>query len=186
MQDSPKLKVAIVGSGLAGLSTAVELLDQGYEVEIFESRPFVGGKVASWVVPGGNHVEMGLHVFFGCYHNLFRLMAKCGVLQNLLKKQHTHTFVNAGGDVRDLDFRFEVGGAKIGAPFHGLKAFFTTPQLSTVDKLANSLALGTSPIVRSLVDPEGGMADIRALDGISFADWFKSHGGSQASIERMW
>ncbi len=39
LQDSPKLKVAIVGSGLAGLSTAVELLDQGYEV---------GG--AKWVV----------------------------------------------------------------------------------------------------------------------------------------
>ena len=37
-----------------------------------------------------------LHVFFGCYHNLFRLMAKCGVLQNLLLKEHTHTFVNTG------------------------------------------------------------------------------------------
>lgn len=35
---------------------------------------------------------MGLHVFFGCYFNLFRLMAKCGVLENLLVKvgiQHT-------------------------------------------------------------------------------------------------
>lgn len=29
---------------------------------------------------------MGLHVFFGCYFNLFRLMAKCGVLENLLVK----------------------------------------------------------------------------------------------------
>lgn len=28
--------------------------------------------------------------------------------------------------------------------------------------------------------------DIRALDDISFADWFKSHGGSEASIKRMW
>jgi hypothetical protein len=28
LQGAPKLKVAIVGSGLAGLSTAVELLDQ--------------------------------------------------------------------------------------------------------------------------------------------------------------
>ncbi len=54
------------------------------------------------------------------------------------------------------------------------------------DKFANSLALGTSPIVRALIDPEGGMRDIRALDNISFADWFKSHGGSQGSIERMW
>lgn len=61
LQGAPKLKVAIVGSGLAGLSTAVELLDQGYDVDVFESRPFIGGKVASWQ-KDGNHVEMGLHV----------------------------------------------------------------------------------------------------------------------------
>ncbi|KAA0062582.1 zeta-carotene desaturase [Cucumis melo var. makuwa] len=29
----PKLKVAIIGAGLAGMSTAVELLDQGHEVQ---------------------------------------------------------------------------------------------------------------------------------------------------------
>lgn len=184
--NAPKLKVAIVGSGLAGLSTAVELLEQGHEVDIYESRPWIGGKVASFQDKDGNHIEMGLHVFFGCYFNLFRLMAKCGVLENLLLKEHTHTFCNEGGDVRELDFRFFIGDTKIGAPFHGLRAFFTTPQLSPADKLANSLALGTSPIVRSLIDPEGGMKDVRALDDVSFADWFKSHGGSQASIDRMW
>ncbi|PRW32661.1 zeta-carotene desaturase [Chlorella sorokiniana] len=183
---APKLKVAIVGSGLAGLSTAVELLDQGYEVDIYESRPWIGGKVASFKDKDGNDIEMGLHVFFGCYFNLFRLMAKCGVLENLLLKEHTHTFCNTGGDVRELDFRFYLGDTKIGAPFHGLRAFFTTPQLSFTDKVANSLALGTSPIVRSLFDPEGGMRDVRALDSVSFTDWFKSHGGSEQSIKRMW
>jgi zeta-carotene desaturase len=65
IQGAPKLKVAIVGGGLAGLSTAVELLDQGYEVDIYEQRPFIGGKVASYKDRSGNHVEMGLHVFFG-------------------------------------------------------------------------------------------------------------------------
>ena len=53
-------------------------------------------------------------------------------------------------------------------------------------QVANSLALGTSPIVRALFDPEGGMRDVRALDAVSFSDWFKRHGGSQASIDRMW
>ena len=53
-------------------------------------------------------------------------------------------------------------------------------------QVANSLALGTSPIVRALLDPEGGMRDVRALDSVSFTDWFKGHGGSQASIDRMW
>ena len=40
----------------------------------------------------------------------------------------------------------------LGAPFNGLKAFFTTPQLDWIDKLRNALALGTSPIVRGLID----------------------------------
>ena len=51
---------------------------------------------------------------------------------------------------------------------------------------ANSLALGTSPVVRALFDPEGGMRSVRALDNVSFTDWFKSHGGSDGSIKRMW
>lgn len=46
------------------------------QVDIYESRPFIGGKVASFVDKRGNHIEMGLHVFFGCYSNLFRLMKK--------------------------------------------------------------------------------------------------------------
>lgn len=32
--------------------------------------------MGSFVDKGGNHIEMGLHVFFGCYNNLFRLMKK--------------------------------------------------------------------------------------------------------------
>ena len=30
------------------------------------------------------------------------------------------------------------------------------------------------------------MRSVRALDNISFTDWFKSHGGSDGSIKRMW
>jgi hypothetical protein len=30
------------------------------------------------------------------------------------------------------------------------------------------------------------MQDVRALDGVSFADWFKSHGGTEQSLKRMW
>ncbi len=175
------MRVVIIGAGLAGLATAVDLVDAGCEVEIFESRPFVGGKVGSWVDPEGNHVEMGLHVFFGCYYQLFNLMKKVGAFEHLLLKQHTHTFINTGGRVGELDFRFFTG-----APFNGLKAFFTTSQLSLQDKIQNSLALGTSPIVRGLVDFEGAMRNIRNLDGISFADWFRRHGGNDGSLQKMW
>ncbi|MDB9529056.1 9,9'-di-cis-zeta-carotene desaturase [Oscillatoria sp. CS-180] len=175
------MRVAIVGAGLAGLSTAIELADQGHEIEIFESRPFVGGKVGSWIDKDGNHLEMGLHVFFGCYYNLFELMKKVNAFQHLRRKEHTHTFVNRGGKTGELDFRFITG-----APFNGLKAFFTTSQLSAADKAMNAIALGTSPIVRGLVDFKGAMKTIRELDRISFADWFRKHGGSNGSLKRMW
>ena len=175
------MRVAIVGAGLAGMAAAVDLADAGWEVEIFESRPFVGGKVGSWVDADGNHVEMGLHVFFGCYRELFALMRQVGAFENLRLKQHVHTFVNRGGQLGALDFRFFTG-----APLNGLKAFFTTSQLSLQDKLLNAIALGTSPIVRGLIDLNGAMKTIRSLDRVSFADWFRSHGGSQGSLKRMW
>jgi zeta-carotene desaturase len=175
------MRIAIVGAGLAGLSTAIELADAGHQIEIFESRPFVGGKVASWVDPEGNHVEMGLHVFFNNYFNLFALMKKIGAFEHLLPKEHVHNFVNKGGEIGQLDFRF-----LLGAPFHGLKAFFTTGQLTFLDKLQNALALGTSPIVVGLLNYESGMKMIRALDNISFADWFRKHGGNNHSLRRMW
>ncbi|MEG4091550.1 9,9'-di-cis-zeta-carotene desaturase [Microcoleus sp. Pol12B4] len=175
------MRVAIAGAGLAGMTTAVDLVEAGHEVEIFESRPFVGGKVGSWVDPDGNHVEMGLHVFFGCYYNLFALMKKVGAFDDLLLKEHVHTFINRGGETGSLDFRFPVG-----APLHGLKAFFTTSQLSVQDKIQNAIALGTSPIVRGLIDFDGAMKTIRDLDKISFADWFRSQGGNQNSLKRMW
>jgi zeta-carotene desaturase len=67
-----------------------------------------------------------------------------------------------------------------------LKAFFTTGQLTLQDKLQNAIALGTSQIVPGLVKFDLAMKLIRNLDGISFADWFRSHGGSQNSLKKMW
>ncbi len=175
------MKIAIIGAGLAGLTAAVDLVDEGHEVDLYEAKPFMGGKVGSWEDSDGNHIEMGLHVFFFNYANLFALMRKVGAFENLLPKDHTHLFVNKGGEIKSLDFRFFAG-----APFNGLKAFFTTPQLNWIDKLRNALALGTSPIVRGLVDYEGAMKTIRSLDSISFQKWFLNHGGSLNSIKRMW
>ncbi|MEN9251725.1 MAG: 9,9'-di-cis-zeta-carotene desaturase, partial [Thermostichales cyanobacterium BF3_bins_165] len=175
------MRVAIIGAGLAGMATAIDLLDAGHQVQLFESRSFVGGKVGSWVDKDGNHIEMGLHVFFGCYENLFALMKKVGIFENLLLKEHTHTFVNRGGQLAALDFRFPLG-----APFHGLKAFLTTEQLSWSDKIWNSIALATSPLVRGLLDFNGAMRTIRELDAISFADWFRLQGGNNASLKRLW
>lgn len=181
--EGQKLRIGIVGAGLAGMVTGMDLSEAGHEIEFFESRDFVGGKVSSWVDKDGNHIEMGLHVFFGCYYNLFGILRRLGIFEKSMRlKEHTHMFINKGGRVGMLDFR--LGG--IGAPINGLAAFARTEQLDIVSKLSNAIALATSPVVRALVDFDGAMNDIRNLDGISFTDWWFSKGGNRESLNRMW
>merc|ERR1712232_928298 len=43
-----------------------------------------------------------------------------------------------------------------------------------------------SPIVRALVDFDGGMDMVRDLDDISFTEWFTQLGGKRGSLDRMW
>ena len=180
--NEESLKIGIIGAGLAGMVAAMDLADAGHEVELFEVRPFVGGKVSSWLDKEGNHIEMGLHVFFGCYYNLFGIMKRTGSFEkNLRKKDHIHTFINSGGNTGALDFRFPIG-----APVSGLQAFARTEQLGLEDKFHNAVRLGISPIVRALVDFDGGMDMVRELDDITFTEWFTALGGKRGSLDRMW
>jgi len=181
-KNKESLKIGIVGAGLAGMIAAMDLADAGHQVEMFELRPFVGGKVSSWKDKDDNHIEMGLHVFFGCYYNLFGIMKRTGGFdKNLRVKEHVHTFVNEGGELGSLDFRFPIG-----APVSGLQAFAKTEQLCVEDKFHNAVRLGTSPIVRALVDFDGGMDMVRELDDITFTEWFTQLGGKRGSLDRMW
>ena len=181
-KNEESLKIGIVGAGLAGMVAAMDLADAGHQVEMFEVRPFVGGKVSSWQDKDGNHIEMGLHVFFGCYYNLFGIMKRTGGFdENLRIKEHIHTFVNEGGKLGALDFKFPIG-----APVSGLQAFARTEQLGPADKFHNAVRLGTSPIVRALIDFDGGMDMVRELDDITFTQWFTQLGGSRGSLDRMW
>ena len=63
---------------IAGMIAAMDLADMGHQVEMFELRPFVGGRVSSWKDKDNNHIEMRLHVFFGCYYNFLGIMKRTG------------------------------------------------------------------------------------------------------------
>jgi uncharacterized protein with NAD-binding domain and iron-sulfur cluster len=60
-------KVAILGGGIAGLSAAHELVERGFEVDVFERGAIFGGKARSMGVPGsatgGRRLLPGEHGF---------------------------------------------------------------------------------------------------------------------------
>ena len=72
------MKVAIFGAGVAGLSAAIELVDRGYDVEIYEKRKVLGGKVSVWKDKDGDSIESGLHIVFGGYEQLQTYLDRVG------------------------------------------------------------------------------------------------------------
>ena len=59
-----KKKVVILGAGISGLSVALRLLEGGYEVEILEKNPYIGG-LAATVQRGSYALDIGPH-FIEC------------------------------------------------------------------------------------------------------------------------
>lgn len=73
-------KIAVIGGGLAGVSSAIYLAERGFEVKIFEKEKYLGGKIGSWPVKFEDdyltNVEHGFHAFFRQYYNLRNLLNK--------------------------------------------------------------------------------------------------------------
>ena len=88
---SPK-RVAIIGGGLAGLSTAKYLVDAGHKPVVLERGNVLGGKVSAWQDKDGDWIETGLHIFFGAYPNMMNLFAELGIEDRLQWKQHAMIF----------------------------------------------------------------------------------------------
>ena len=72
-----RMRIAVIGAGLAGLAAATRLVEAGHDVEVFEARDRVGGRVWSETIEaaGSEHViERGAEFVLNGYD---RLRAHC-------------------------------------------------------------------------------------------------------------
>ena len=160
--------VAIAGAGLAGLAAGCALSDAGYQVTIFEKRPYVGGRASSYEHPGtGEVVDNCQHVLLGCCTNLLDLYRRVGV-EHKIRWYDRLTFLEPDGRRSDIEPSF------LPAPFHNTMSFLAAHSLALEDKLAIGRALMS--IMRRLPAETDG----------SFLDWLKARGQTQRAIDRFW
>lgn len=80
-------RVAVIGAGIAGISTACNLAERGFEVHLYEKEHFLGGKVGSWQFESHGETlraEHGFHGFFRQYFNLRNFLKKLGADKHLI------------------------------------------------------------------------------------------------------
>jgi len=78
--------VVVVGGGLAGLVTALELAARKIDVTLVERAAHLGGKLGGWKVDVNGEtfpMEHGFHGFFAQYHNLYEVLGQAGAVENL-------------------------------------------------------------------------------------------------------
>ena len=72
---------------MAGIAAAMELVDLGTNPILVESRPYLGGRLRSFVHrETGDEIDNGRHLLMGCYHETFGMLKRLGT-DNLVTLQ---------------------------------------------------------------------------------------------------
>jgi len=167
--------VAVLGAGLAGLATAAALGSAGFSVDLYEARPFPGGRATSWPVSGGDGeggevIDNCQHVLLRCCVNLLDLYRRLGA-EDKIQFHREYFFIEPGGRTSVLK------RGMLPAPAHFAGSFLGLRFLDLPDKIAIARAMRVIP------------QEFRArrdLDRITMLDWLIEKGQTANAIERYW
>lgn len=88
------MRIAIIGSGISGLTAAYELSKEGHEVVIFEKTGSIGG-LGGYLSIGDNYIEKFYHHFFQSDKFIVNFAKELGILDKLkFHKVKTGIFIN--------------------------------------------------------------------------------------------
>ncbi len=166
------MKIAIFGAGVAGLSAAIELVDRGHSVELYEKRKVLGGKVSVWKDSDGDSIESGLHIVFGGYAQLQQYLKKVGAADNYIWKEHS--LIYAEPDGKQSFFK----KANLPSPWAEVVGGMQADFLTMWDKI--SLIRGLYPALA------GNEEYFRSQDHMTYSEWHRLRGASEHSLEKLW
>jgi len=163
----------VAGGGLAGLAAAAALGSAGYEIEVFESRAFLGGRATSYPLPAsesGEVIDNCQHILLRCCVNLLDFYRRLGV-EDAVTFHREFFFLEPGGRQSVLK------AGSLPAPLHFTGSFLGFHALSVADKIA---------IGRGLLAVRKEYRKRADLDQITMAVWLREKKQTQRAIDRFW
>jgi squalene-associated FAD-dependent desaturase len=156
------VKVAVVGGGLAGLAAALELVDAGQDVTLYEARPTLGGAVQTLPEREGDPEpppDNGQHIALGCFTEYLRFLDRIGEDGSYLRTRLALPVLDADGTEAAIEPR--------------LASLLRYRLLSPRDRLR-------IPLVTARC------RNARANPGETFGALLRRLGTSDAAIDRFW
>ncbi|MGB9482328.1 MAG: hydroxysqualene dehydroxylase HpnE [Candidatus Dormiibacterota bacterium] len=167
------MEALVVGGGLAGISAALELADQGARVTLVERAPVLGGLCRSVPDPVAGRVDTGQHVYLGCCTELESFLEQIEVKPAWGQRRLELVVANPRtGITRRLQ------AAPLPSPVHLLPVLLRWPGLPT-RQLVQSAAVATA--LRSL-----SAGDQALLDAVPARSWLHSLGQDDLVIRQLW
>ncbi|MFN7936633.1 MAG: hydroxysqualene dehydroxylase HpnE [Bryobacteraceae bacterium] len=166
-------RVAIAGGGLAGLAAAAALGDAGYSVDLYESRPFLGGRATSYPLPAaesGEIIDNCQHILLRCCVNLLDFYRRLGVSEAIQFHKQFY-FIEPGGRVSTMQ------AGMFPAPLHFTGSFYHLQFLSLAEKVA---------VGKALLAIRSERLSRNDLDRITMLDWLREKRQPAQAIERFW
>src|SRR3984957_3041609 len=168
-------KVLIAGGGLAGLSAAAALGSAGFDVDLFEARPFLGGRATSYDAPASDgvpaeEIDNCQHLLLRCCVNLLNFYERLGV-RDRIQFYREFYFLEPGGQMSVLR------RGKLPAPLHFTGSLWHMRCLGRADKIG---------IIRALNAIRRERTRRKDLDRISMLDWLLQKRQTPRAIDRFW
>ena len=179
VSGSPRLRVAVLGGGLAGLAAGITLLEgdgaKRFDVTLITMGHKLGGKVSGWRDSDGFRAWHGLHVIYGFYTELPRLLEEAGVnLDNALVSNEGRLFWYEAHNSKVNPMTLYPDPEKMRESMASYGGFTSQQR----ENIAAFSAVNSNTL---LFD-----RDIEHLDEISFTDWCRQHGMHEDVLSTSW
>jgi hydroxysqualene dehydroxylase len=156
------MKAAVVGGGLAGLTAAIDLLDAGIDVALYEARPTLGGAVQTLPEREGDPdppPDNGQHIALGCFTEYLRFLDRVGERGSYLRTRLALPVVAEDRSVATIR--------------PSLTALLAYAHLPFRDRARIPLTLAR-------------LRKAQARDDETFGELLRRHGTSSTATERFW